>query len=308
MMQCCEERGENRPNFTYILSKIEELNTQLLSANKTPPSIIVAQSNESLEPPSQNSTSRRRRSGRNSFSKASPSVMRRSHASGVGSEHLSLTFSVLSDDLSSVSASDDEQGPEGLSPLAESVVYQMLPSLMKDDDGLQDVQSLPTSSPMNLVNSFLDSSTNKSNSELENSSKYAPPSVISPATPSTINTRLTPSESISYTSSQFVRSDESASTPHHSPSPDLTSSMFGEEGNPRLSYLSHADSKASDWTENVEPPSTTTEANGVSDHGTDVVVDMNELNETKTVERSSLGIGLGELSSDLMATFDSWNI
>ncbi|XP_064404789.1 mucin-2-like isoform X2 [Halichondria panicea] len=377
MQACWESKAEQRPNFGYLHSRIEQINQQLaMVQDESPLSTRVdgqlysrENSQASLDHPSSHQ-SRRKRSGRSSLSKNSPSIMRRSinsRVSAAGSEHLSLTFSVLSGDLSGESSSEGEEGPEMLSPLAESVVYQMIPSLLKDDPE-NDVKHLPTTSPMNLVNSFLDSS-NKNTIELK-TSNYAPtciPSTLispAPTTPSTVTTRLTPWETNSYTSSQFapstLRSDDSASTQRaaSSPSPDLTSksSMFGEDtnSNPRFSYISHSNadtvSKAS-ISESVgasnpgmddcpQPPPNQnsnmhTHSNGhpkingavlnhslerIADAADSSEVNTNDINDyegthsdTKSSVKPPTGgdrtsLGLTDLSSDLMATFDSWNL
>ena len=373
MQACWEKNAESRPNFTCVHSRLEEFNEQLtLLQNDSPSSVDSLRPNpdpysrenshDQLNSEYSSLQSRRRRSGRSSYSKNSPGIRRKSvqsRVSGAGSEHLSLTFSVLSDDLSSGSSSGNEEGPEGLSPLPESVVYQMLPSLLKEDklENSEDVKHLPTSSPMNLVSSYLETSDNKNSIELEDSSKYIPlqSTFISPApaTPSTITTRLTPCETTSYTSSQgpsTVRSDESAPLPP-SPSPDLTSksSTFGEDmsSNPRSSFISHSNadtvSKASvsdsvgvatpgpdshpSFSVNSDPYSQT---NGHGDMSgeqplmngghpperTDEVGDSNgvvngysrEESLKSDTNRASFNLGLGDLSSDLMATFDSWDI
>ncbi len=370
MQTCWDNKAEQRPNFGYLHSRIEQINEQLaMVQDDSPLSTRVDQrlysrenSQASLEHPS----SRRKRSGRSGLPKNSPSIARRSinsRVSAAGSEHLSLTFSVLSGDLSSESSSEEE-GPEMLSPLAESVVYQMIPSLLKDDPE-DDVKHLPTSSPMNLVNSFLDSS-NKNSIELETSPTCIPSTFISPAptTPSTVTTRLTHWETNSYTSSQFapstVRSDDSANSQHvtSSPSPDLTSksSMFGEDtnSNPRFSYISHSNadtvSKASisesvgastpglddcPQPSPIQKSNVHTHSNGhpnmngaVSNHSLERTAKVADSSEVKTDDingyehsdnkssvkpptdgdRTSFSLGLTDLSSDFMSTFDSWNL
>lgn len=419
MEDCWNSKGENRPNFAVIYDQMEEINGRLATPQSAYSSYSTPNSNREEGPLStfnnhtnrdqaQNMAgldyspvpssyqSRRRRSGRNSLTKISPAVNRRStqsRVSGAGSEHLSLTFSVLSADLlGSGSSSENEEGPEMLSPLAESVVFQMLPSLLKDDreDEPEQRRHLRPDSPLNLVSSLLEDSIGNRTHEQEHSSKYAPlPSTfISPAalTPSTITTRLTPCETNSYTSSQFgpstIRSDDSVSTPlpTSSPSPDLTSksSTFGEESNPRYSYISHSNADAVSKTSTTDslgtsasamygyPASTTsqgsnlynppghlngggysynqsphsleqsrtngtdldsmvpdlsipnrtaneandhsqTKANGLVDvNGHSEVVDDQEKTVMSTEESKQTSFGLGDLSSDLMATFDSW--
>ncbi len=383
MESCWANKAEERPSFDYLYTRMEQIHEQLTMVQDDSPSStrldqqLYSRENSQVSLNHPSHQSRRRRTGRNSFSKNSPSVTRRSinsRVSAAGSEHLSLTFSVLSGDLSSVSSCEGEEGPEILSPLAESVVYQMMPSLLKDDNEDERryenekryVEHLPTSSPINLVTSFLDSNNDHNSIELE-ASKYAPiPSTfISPAptTPSTVTTRLTPWETNSYTSSQFapstLRSDDSVSTQlaGSSPSPDLISksSTFGEDlnSNPRFSYISQSNADTVSKTSISESVSALTPGPGM-DNGhlqpsfnqssnihaqsngqpsvngasrTDEESEMNEVknngherksSDTKSPEKTfekgqsngdsaRFSLGLNDLSSDLMATFDSWN-
>ncbi len=374
MEACWANKAEQRPSFGYLHTRMEQIYEQLAMVQDDSPLTTRVDhqlysrenSQASLNHPFSHQ-SRRRRNGRHSFSKNSPSIARRSinsRVSAAGSEHLSLTFSVLSADLSSRSSSEGEEGPEMLSPLAESVVYQMMPSLLRDEneDETRDIKDLPTSSPMNLVTSFLVSN-NENSIELENS-KYAPiPSTfISPAptTPSTVTTRLTPWETNSYASSQFapstIRSDDSASTKlaASSPSPDLISksSTFGEDlsSNPRFSYISQSNadtvSKTSidesisastpgmdhSYPQPSPKPSVHSQNNGQSNINeinspdrTNQISHINGVEDTNGRESKSgdikspkkalsgedstrFSLGLNDLSSDLMASFDNWNV
>lgn len=261
MFNCWDSKAEKRPNFHTILKKMENVNDKLASPQTTPTSRKSTRENQLStvdkvtsrdNPVPVSFESQCKSSGQSGHAWPSPTTSPHKHVSAAGSSHLSLTFSVLSDDSGSRSSISDN---EEQSPLAESVVFQMLPSLLKEGHKQErqtaSVKGLHSDSPLNLVSSLPEG----------RSSKYPripitfiPPPPPPPRTPSTATTRLTPSETTSsYTSSQFGpgstrRSDSSKHTqplPTASPSPDLTSksSMFGEEANPPFNHtpLSNAD-------------------------------------------------------------------